>query len=133
EMDHLAQQLAPYLLAGRGKSVAARRLRARMDWLGKEIAADPQAALRNQLSGEVNRVASQLAQQILAGRGESVTGRRLRTRLNWLGGQVGADPKYALQEQMSEEVSYVAQQLADEIDRGRGQSTTARRLRTRLN
>jgi hypothetical protein len=132
EMDHLAQLLAPYILAGREKSAAAQRLRARMNWLAKETAIDPKEALQRQMYDEVHRIAEKLGHQILAGRGESDVGRRLRTRLNWLGHRVGVDPKLALQEQMAEEVSSVAQNLADEIEEGRNQGGTAQRLRTRL-
>lgn len=132
EVYRLAERLAKQIADGSGNSAAARRLRARLNWLCKETGMDPQEALQYSIYEAMDGVAAQLAKQIRDGQENSRIARRLQTRLNWMGRLAKVNPKYPLRDQIRTEAANVAQQLVAQFDLGKEGSQTVQRLRKRL-
>jgi hypothetical protein len=136
EMEVAASHLAREILAGRENRARARHLQAQLEQLGKQIHFDPKVVLQNHLSKDAYSIADSLAAEIQAGRKRSATARRLRATLNRICHYIGQHPDDLLRNHTRnssyEELYRVAEILASEIQAGRGQSSTARRLRKRL-
>ena len=112
-IDALVKSLAAEIIAGQGQTPAAQRQRRGLNAICERTEQDPQQFLAGPLEEPVRKVATELAPEVVEGRGDEPKARALRAQLELLCWRTGLNPT----EEMAWPLDYARENKTDQVGR----------------